>query len=311
MTQFLFIFQEKYAILVLMRRILLFIATNVVVVLTISIILQIFNIRPYLNQYGINYTELLLFCLIWGMGGALISLALSRTMAKMAMRVKVIDPNKATAREKDLYEMVLKLAKKAHLKAIPEVGIFPSEQFNAFATGPSQRKSLVAVSSGLLNNMAPGEIEAILGHEIAHIKNGDMVTMTLLQGIVNAFVMFLARVLAFALSSLGRGEDKRPSTGSYFLWTMLFQVVFMLLGSMIICAYSRRREFRADKGGAKLSSKNNMISALERLKPQRVSKATPSLQAFMISNPTKRSWRNLFATHPPLEDRINRLSQSN
>ena len=290
-----------------MRRVLLFVATNIVIIFTISIILHIFNIRPYLSQYGINYTELLIFCVVWGMGGAFISLALSRIMAKMVMRVKVIDPTKATAREKDLYNMVAHLAKIAKLKAIPEVGIFPSEQLNAFATGPSQRKSLVAVSSGLLNKMESGEIEAILGHEIAHIKNGDMVTMTLLQGIVNAFVMFLARVLAFAFSAMGRGDNKRPSTGSYFLFTMLFQIIFMILGSMIVCAYSRRREYRADKGGATLSTKANMISALERLKPQRESKAAPSLQAFMISSPTRNRFIHLFATHPPLEERIKRL----
>ena len=295
MTQFLFIFQAKYDIMSDMRRVLLFVATNIVIIFTISIILHIFNIRPYLSQYGINYTELLIFCVVWGMGGAFISLALSRIMAKMVMRVKVIDPTKATAREKDLYNMVAHLAKIAKLKAIPEVGIFPSEQLNAFATGPSQRKSLVAVSSGLLNKMESGEIEAILGHEIAHIKNGDMVTMTLLQGIVNAFVMFLARVLAFAFSAMGRGDNKRPSTGSYFL------------GSMIVCAYSRRREYRADKGGATLSTKANMISALERLKPQRESKAAPSLQAFMISSPTRNRFIHLFATHPPLEERIKRL----
>ena len=274
------------------------------IIAMLSILLSLFNIRPYLTQYGINYTDLFIFCLIWGMGGAFISLALSRKMAKWVMGVKLVTPSHS------LYQTVQKLAKKAHLKGTPEVGIFKSDQINAFATGPTQKRSLVAVSSGLLEKMDEGQIEAILGHEISHIANGDMVTMTLLQGVVNAFVMFLARVLAFALSAAGRGDSRRVSTGSYFIFVMLFQMIFMILGSLIICAYSRRREYRADKGGAKLSSKAKMIDALERLKPQRSKIATESMQAFMITTPTKKSWRNLFSTHPPLEARIQRLKKA-
>ena len=307
MTQFLFICKEKCGIIWVMKtfkRIFLFVALNIAILTMISIIMALFNIRPYLSQYGINYLELLIFCLVWGMGGALISLFLSRKMAKWIMKVELVPASHT------LHKTVTRLAKNAKLKAVPEVGIFPSDQINAFATGPSQKRSLVAVSSGLLNKMDDDQIEAILGHEISHIANGDMVTMTLLQGVVNAFVMFLARVLAFALSSLGRGGDTRRSLGgSYYLFVILFQLVFMVLGTMIICAYSRWREFRADKGGAKLSSRKAMISALERLKPQQKAIPAGSMQAFMINNPVKKSWTRLFSTHPPLEERINRLER--
>ena len=205
------------------RRIGLFLVLNIAIIFTISIVLRLFNVQPYLTQHGINYKELLIFCFIWGMGGALISLGLSRQMARWAMGVKVINPETATGDKQRLIEMVTRLSKKARLKAVPEVGIFHSTDINAFATGPTQRRSLVAVSSGLLDEMDEEEQEAILGHEISHIASGDMVTMTLLQGVVNAFVMFLARVLAFALSAAGRGDNRRSSSGSYFLLVLLFQ----------------------------------------------------------------------------------------
>ncbi|MCP5509099.1 MAG: protease HtpX [Chlamydiales bacterium] len=283
------------------KRIFLFIALNLAIMTMVSIIMALFNLKPFLNQYGIDYTELLIFCLLWGMGGALISLCLSRKMAKWMMRVKLVDSSHP------LHQTVAKLSRSAKLSAIPEVGIFPSEQLNAFATGPTQKRSLVAVSSGLLEKMDEKQIEAILGHEISHIANGDMVTMTLLQGVVNAFVMFLARVLAFALSSLGRGNDRRSIGGSYYFFVIIFQLIFMVLGTLIICAYSRFREFRADKGGAKLTSTSSMVSALERLKTQHTAIAAGSMQAFMINNPVKKTWQKLFSTHPPLEERIERL----
>lgn len=295
------------------RRIILFLAVNALVIFTISIILRLFNVQPFLTSHGISYADLLLFCLIWGFGGAFISLALSRSMAKWMMGVKLVDPSTRDPQGKDLIHVVYTLARAANLPTMPEVGIYESPEMNAFATGPSRKRSLVAVSRGLLNKMSPKELEGVLGHEIAHIANGDMVTMTLVQGIINAFVMFLARVLAFALSGLGNKNNQRSSNGSYYLWVFLFELVFMFLGMLVIAAYSRFREFRADRGGAKLAGRDSMISALEALKrsqevvDQRYEK--PAFQAFKISNPKKHGLRQLFATHPPLEERIEKLKQ--
>lgn len=281
----------------------------------ISLILNLLNIGPYLTAHGIDYSALLIFCFIWGMGGALISLALSRTMAKWMAGVQIISPNTTHTDEAKLLDMVYSLAREAHLPAMPQVGIFNSPEPNAFATGPTQSRSLVAVSTGLLNRMNPSELRGVIGHEIAHIANGDMVTMTLLQGVVNSFVMFLSRILAYALSGLGRNRDgERGSYGSFMLFTFLFEIVFMLFGSMILCAYSRFREFRADRGGAHYAGKANMISALQSLQAYQNIKDPqidrPAMAAFKISNPTKKGLIRLFATHPPLEERIERLQQN-
>lgn len=295
------------------KRIALFLALNFLVVLMISLVLNLLNIRPYLNNvYGMNYQELLLFCLIWGMGGAFISLALSRVMAKWMMGVKLIDPNTRDPEQRHLLDVVYKLAKKAHLPVMPEVGIYSSNEVNAFATGPTRSRALVAVSSGLLGRMQENEIEGVLAHEITHVANGDMVTMTLLQGVVNAFVMFLARVLAYALSGLGKDREGRGgSMMSYMLFVFLFEVVFMLLGSIVIAAYSRFREFRADAGGAKLAGKDSMIAALQSLRVlqgiQDKKGENPAMAAFKISHPIKKGFTRFFATHPPLEERIERL----
>jgi heat shock protein HtpX len=295
------------------RRIFLFFAVNALVIFTISIILKLCNVQPYLQSHGISYGDLLVFCLIWGFGGAFISLALSRSMAKWMMGVKILDPNTRDTQGKDLIHVVYSLARAANLPTMPEVGIYESSELNAFATGPSRKRSLVAVSRGLLNKMSPQELEGVLGHEISHIANGDMVTMTLIQGVINAFVMFLARVLAFALSGIGNKGSQRSSNGSYYMLVFVFQLVFMFLGMIVIAAYSRFREFRADRGGAKLAGRGNMISALEALKrtqevvDQRYEK--PAFQTFKISNPRRHGIRQLFSTHPPLEERIERLKQ--
>ncbi len=295
------------------RRIFLFFAVNALVIFTISIILRIFNVQPFLQSHGISYGDLLLFCVIWGFGGAFISLALSRTMAKWMMGVKVIDPNTRDTQGKDLIHVVYSLARAANLTVMPQVGIYESPEANAFATGPSRSRSLVAVSRGLLNKMSQSELEGVLGHEIAHIANGDMVTMTLVQGVINAFVMFLARVLAFALSGLGNKNNQRSSSGSYYMLVFIFEIIFMVLGMLVIAAYSRYREFRADRGGAKLAGRDNMISALVALKrthevvDQRYEK--PAFQTFKISNPRRSGIRQLFSTHPPLDVRIEKLKQ--
>lgn len=297
------------------KRIFLFLLLNFLVILMISVILNLFNVRPYLNAYGLDYRSLMIFCLVWGMGGAFISLALSRVMAKWAMGVQLIDPHTKNSNEARLLSMVYALAREANLPTMPQVGIFRSNEPNAFATGPSRSKALVAVSTGLLDRMRDEEVKGVIGHEISHIANGDMVTMTLLQGVVNAFVMFLARVLAYTLSGFGRNRQSSASSGygSFILFTYLFEVVFMILGSILVCAYSRYREFRADSGGARLAGRENMINALrvlQSLQQIRDPKTeTPAVAAFKISHPGKTGLLRLFATHPPLEERIERLQQ--
>ncbi len=291
------------------KRILLFFALNLLVISMVSLVLNIFHVQPYLSAYGLNYQSLMIFCLVWGMVGALVSLALSRKMAKWMLRVSVIDAQ--SLQYKELIDSVRFLSQKAKIP-MPEVGIYQSNDVNAFATGPTKSRSLVAVSSGLLNKMGPREIEGILGHEITHIANGDMVTMTLLQGVINAFVMFLARILASLFSGFGRGKNSRGgSVMSYMLCTMLFETVFMALGFIATAGFSRYREFKADAGGARLAGKDAMISALRSLQgithPDN-SKEPKAIAALKISSRVKRgTFRRLFSTHPPLEDRIKRL----
>lgn len=293
------------------KRIGLFLAVNALVVLTISIILNVLGVKPYITAYGLDYESLIIFCLIWGMGGAFISLGLSRMMAKWTMGVKLVDPNSADPQMRELVQMVHELSRAAHLPAMPEVGVYDSPEINAFATGPSKSRSLVAVSTGLLNRMRPAEIKGVIGHEVAHIANGDMVTMTLVQGVVNAFVMFLARVIAFALT-MNRGESSEERQGtpaSFYIVQFVLEMVFMVMGSVVVAWFSRYREFRADTGGARLAGRENMIQALEGLK-RTFENVDPSAQpAFASLKISSRPGRftKLFSTHPPLEERINKL----
>jgi heat shock protein HtpX len=255
---------------------------------------------------------------VFGMGGAFISLALSRWMAKTFMGVQVIDPNTRDSQERYLVDTVYHLARSAGLPALPEVGIYNSPEINAFATGPSKSRALVAVSAGLLANMRAPDIEGVLGHEITHVANGDMVTMTLLQGVINTFAMFLARILAMFLSQGSSRDDNRG--GNFFMeWILinLFQTVFMVLGSIVVCWFSRWREFRADAGGARLAGKEHMISALRALQrfheggaDQAAGAAQPAFQALKISGKTAGILGLLFADHPPIEERIARLQNS-
>src|SRR3989449_6585625 len=247
------------------KRIFLFLAVNTLVVLTISLVLSLFGVNSRLGPG--RFGSLMVFCLIWGMGGAFISLAISRLAAKWFMGVRVVDPNTSDANLRELVQMIHRLAQRAGLPEMPEVGIYDSPEVNAFATGPSRSRSLVAVSAGLLNSMRVSEVEGVLGHEIAHIANGDMVTMTLIQGVINAFVMFLARVLAFVVSQAMRSRDDERG-GNYliqYLLVHLFEFVFSLLGWIVVCWFSRLREFRADAGGARYASREQMIGALEAL----------------------------------------------
>jgi heat shock protein HtpX len=289
------------------RRIILFILVNILVVTTISIVLHLLGVRSYLTARGLDYTSLMVFCLIWGFGGAFISLALSRIMAKMMMRIQVIDPeNPGGATERWLVDTVHRLARNAGLETMPQVGLYESPDPNAFATGPTRNRALVAVSTGLFEKMGKDEIEGVLGHELTHVMNGDMVTMTLLQGVINAFVMFLARVIAFAVT---QRDGERRSYMMEFIVTQVLQIFLSILGSTIVMAFSRWREFRADAGGARLAGRNKMINALRALQraqetPQVVSEPA-AISAFKISS--RDGWGRIFASHPPLEVRIERL----
>lgn len=289
------------------KRIVLFVLTNLLIIITISIVLNVLGVRPYLQANGIDYQALAVFCLVWGMGGAFISLLLSRFMAKMFMRVKVIDPHQA-GEYTDLVNMVTHLAQAAGLPRTPEIGVYQSNDINAFATGPSKRRSLVAFSTGLLGKMSREEIEGVAGHEIAHIQNGDMVTMTLIQGVINAFVMFLARAIAFVISQNSKGESRH---GTNYFVVFILEIVFSLLGSIVVAWFSRQREFRADAGSAQIAGREKMIKGLERLKEvygRAVShtEEAPSLAALKISGKSG-GFLSLFSTHPPLDERIARL----
>jgi len=290
----------------MVKRISLFIAVNLLILLTLSITMQILGVRPYLSARGLDYGALMMFCLVWGMGGAFISLGLSRIMAKWMMGVKVIDPRTAEPELARLVQTVHRLAQAANLPKMPEVGYYPSPEVNAFATGPTKSRALVAVSAGLLQALDWEQLEGVLGHEISHIANGDMVSMTLLQGIINAFVMFLARVISFFIANRGRDEGRvAPS----FLLTIALEIVFSALGMIVVSAFSRRREFRADAGSAGLAGREKMISALEALKQSLPYADLTGKQAVATLKISGKSggFMALFATHPPLDERIARL----
>jgi heat shock protein HtpX len=299
------------------KRIFLFVLVNVLVLATISIVLSVLGVRPYLDARGINYGALAIFSLVWGFGGALISLALSRAMAKSFMGVQLVDPERASGEGRWLVDTVYRLSRKAGLETMPEVGVFQSPELNAFATGPTRSRALVAVSTGLLNRMDKDQVEGVIGHEVAHIANGDMVTMTLLQGVINAFVIFFARIAAFFVTNAMRGNDDRDRGSNYFLQSMItfaFEMLLSFLGMFVVAWFSRYREFRADEGGARLAGKGRMIGALAALKknyelPAGMANDEPaSIAAFKISSRKRPGGLvALLSTHPPLEDRIRAL----
>ncbi len=293
------------------KRVTLLLVVNMLVMITIGVIVSLL-FRGLAPRMG-GYQNLFLFCFVWGMGGAFVSLALSRWMAKMMMGVRVIDPNTSDPELQALVQTVHHLARSAGLSTMPEVGLYDSPEINAFATGPSRSRALVAVSSGLLGRMRQFDVEGVLGHETAHIANGDMVTMTLVQGVVNAFAMFLAWVLAIALTrGSSRDDDRGGSPFMQWMLMNLFQSVFMMLGMIVVCAFSRWREFRADAGGARYAGRDHMISALKALQAVHEAGADmagpqkPAFQALKISGRTG-GLLALFASHPPLEERIARL----
>ncbi len=285
-----------------MKRVFLFIATNLAVLVLLSIVIfvieRVFGVR--LPQGGLG--GLLVFAAVCGFGGALISLALSKWTAKHTMGVRVIVAPQ-TDGERWLVSTVARLAGQARI-GMPEVGIFDAEEMNAFATGARRDASLVAVSTGLLRSMSPPQAEAVLGHEISHVANGDMVTLTLLQGVLNTFVIFLARIIGGLVDRAIFRNDREESGIGFFLITMVAQVVLGIFASMIVAWYSRRREFRADHGGANLAGAANMIGALEALKLSHGEPMPPQMQAFGINTGEGGGFSRLFASHPPLDQRI-------
>ncbi len=294
------------------RRILLFILTNILVITTITIVFTLLrmagvDISTYTADGGINYLALFIISAVIGFSGSFISLALSRFMAKKMMGVRVIDPGNSTGAERQLVEKVHRLSRNAGLMYMPEVGIYNSREVNAFATGPSKKRSLVAVSTGLLNSMDEDAVEGVLAHEVAHVSNGDMVTMTLLQGVVNTFVVFFARIAAAIVSRFVQNDAMRVFV--HFGAIIVFQILFSILGSIAVMGFSRYREYHADRGGADLAGKDKMTHALQSLKAHvnKVDNSQTSMQTLKINN--KSSMAMLFSSHPPLEERIRRLQE--
>lgn len=292
------------------KRIFLFVLTNILVMVTVSIVLSVLGVNHYITAQGLNYSSLMIFCLVWGFVGSGISLMLSKFMAKRMMGVEIVDDRGPYA---DLVRKVHALARAAGLTKMPEVGVYQSPEVNAFATGPSRNNSLVAVSSGLLQQMSIDEVEGVLAHEIAHVANGDMVTMALVQGVVNAFVMFFARIAAFALQNVMSGDrdDERPAGSgfAYHISVMVFEIAFSFLGMFVVAYFSRIREFRADKGGAQFAGKQKMVAALRKLKQKidMVDDSNDQIKAMKISS--KKGLMSFLSTHPSLDDRIEALER--
>lgn len=301
------------------KRVLFFIITNILVMTTIviawTLITTFTDISPSIQDgssgLGINYTSLMILSLLIGFGGSFISLAISRWMAKKMMKVKVLDPDgQLTGAERSVVEKVHRFSRAAGLMHMPEVGIYQSNEVNAFATGPSKKRSLVCVSVGLLNNMDNDSVEGVIAHEVAHVANGDMVTMTLLQGVVNTFVVFFSRIAAIIVSRLVKPEMQFIVR---FAAIIIFQILFSILGSIVVSAYSRHREFHADRGGADLAGNDKMAHALRSLKAH-VNRVTvndrtddSAIQTMKISG--KGNMMKLFSSHPDLDERIARLEQ--
>ncbi|MGO8830516.1 MAG: protease HtpX [Steroidobacteraceae bacterium] len=285
-----------------MKRIFLFIVTNLAVLMLLSVVIfiieQVFGVR--LPQGGLG--GLLVFAAVFGFGGALISLALSKWTAKRMMGVRVIGEPQSDL-EVWLLGTVRRLAAQAGV-GVPEVGIFDAEDMNAFATGARRNAALVAVSTGLLRNMSRPQAEAVLGHELSHVANGDMVTLALLQGVLNTFVIFLARIIGGLVDRAVFKNDRQESGLGFMLTTLVAQLVLGVLASIIVNWYSRQREFRADRGGANLAGTASMIGALEALKRAHGEAMPPQMRAFAINSGESGGFMRLFMTHPPLDERI-------
>ena len=284
-----------------MKRILLFLGTNLAIVTVLSVTMRLLGVEPYLNANGLILTSLLIFTAVMGFGGSLISLAISKWSAKKSMGVHVIEtPSNST--EFWLVETVRKYATKAGI-SMPEVGVYDAPDVNAFATGMSKNSSLIAVSSGLLQQMTRPEAEAVLAHEVTHAASGDMVTMALIQGVVNTFVMFLSRVIGSLVDKV-IFKTERGHGPAFFITMIIAELVLGILASIIVMWFSRQREFRADRGGADLAGRSNMIAALERLASLHPQPLPDKMAAFGISGGVGGGIKRLFMTHPPMEERI-------
>jgi len=291
-----------------MKRVFYFLITNLAIVLVLSITMRLLGVEPFLNANGLNLNSLLIFAAVMGFGGAFISLAISKWSAKQMSGAVTIE-NPKTPDEVWLMNIIKKQSQAVGIQ-MPEVAIFNSPVVNAFATGMSRDSSLVAVSSGLLEMMTKDEAEAVIGHEISHIANGDMVTLTLIQGVVNTFVLFFSRVIGYTVDKVI--FKTREGTGPAFFITMIISELLLgVLASVVVMWFSRQREYRADFGGGQLAGKQKMIAALKRLKAQYESSALPkSIAALGISGEQGMGLKELFSTHPSLDDRIARLQQS-
>jgi heat shock protein HtpX len=286
-----------------MKRVFLFIVTNIAILLVLSIALRILGVDRILEDQGsdLNYQALMLFAAVFGMGGSFISLAISKWMAKRATGARVIE-QAANTEEAWLVECVRQHATRAGI-GMPEVAIFDSPDPNAFATGMRRDSALVAVSSGLLGRMKREEVEAVIGHEVTHVANGDMVTMALMQGVLNTFVIFLSRVVGFVVDRTVFKTERGHGPG-FWVTTIVAQLVLGILASVIVMWFSRRREFRADAGGAKLAGTGAMIKALERLKQSAPQPLPDQMAAFGIAGGVGQGIKRLFVSHPPLDERI-------
>jgi len=285
-----------------MKRILLFLATNLAIVMVLSVTMRVLGVEPYLNANGLNLGALLTFAAVMGFGGSLISLMISKWTAKMSVGAQVIE-SPQNAQERWLVETIARQAQQAGI-AMPEVAIYDSPDVNAFATGPSRNNSLVAVSTGLLQQMSREEAEAVLGHEVSHVANGDMVTLALIQGVVNTFVMFLSRVIGHLVDKIVF-KTERGQGPAFFVTMIVAELVLGILASIIVMWFSRQREFRADRGGAQLAGRRGMINALKRLQSLHEPQPLPDkMAAFGINGGKPSGLKALFMTHPPLEQRI-------
>ncbi|MEZ5445831.1 MAG: protease HtpX [Gammaproteobacteria bacterium] len=295
-----------------MKRLMLFLGTNIAVLVVISAALKVFGLERFLYQQGVgmNLGGLLAACAVIGMTGSVVSLLMSKSVAKMSTGARVI-AQPGTPLEQWLVTTVTRQASAAGI-GMPEVAVYESADVNAFATGWNRNNALVAVSTGLLYSMDRAEAEAVLAHEVSHVANGDMVTLALIQGVVNTFVVFLARVVGMIVDrALSRGEDRQGYGPGYWVTTMVMELLFGVIASMIVMWFSRQREFRADAGGASLAGRDAMIAALERLQAlHRPSQLPQQMAAFGISGNLRQGLMRLFMTHPPLEERIAALRQA-
>ena len=289
-----------------MKRVLLFLATNLAILLVLSVTLRLLGVERILDEQGVNldYRSLLVFAAVFGMGGSFLSLAISRWSALRLTGARVIAEPRGAA-EQWLVETVRQQAQAAGI-GMPQVAVFDSPAPNAFATGARRNHALVAVSTGLLRNMNRDEVEAVLGHEVSHVANGDMVTLALLQGVVNTFVIFLARAVGFFVDRVVLRNERGLGVG-YWVTTIAAEILLAILASLIVFWFSRRREFRADAGGARLAGREKMVGALEKLKAATTQPLPQQMAAFGIAGGERSALARLFSTHPSLDERIARL----